>query len=355
MMPAAGDLPGPFQSRAALEQAFVAGLERQLEAPSLGAYILVLANASFDAGIWPRLGPRLAVRFETLAAEISASLRAGRQPDAPDDDLMVFLKLMAMGFPAITATEFRHAGPWELQFNPLRALRPARASGQQVNGCQPPAFNGQGFHFNKPFLRPEILWEGRLGSHQARLLYNKFPFAPLHTLLVPEPERELPQLLSQELHHYAWHLAESLGQALPGIGIAYNSYGAHASVNHLHFQMYLRETSLPLQDPSWRHNGGDLAYPIDCRVFTSALEAWFFIERLHQDLIPYNLVYLPGRLYCLPRQTQGRQPLPPWTAGFAWHELAGGITTFRRDDYEGLAEATISNALTRQDLAQAAG
>jgi diadenosine tetraphosphate (Ap4A) HIT family hydrolase len=350
MSRAAPDLPGPFQSQADLEQAFIAGLERQLDAPSLGAYILVLANASFDAGIWPRLAPGLAERFRALAAGITADLRAGRQPQAPDDDLMVFLKLMAMGFDAVGTTEFRRAGPWELQYNPLRALRPARASGLQVSGCRPPAFNGQGFHFNKAFLQPEILWEGRLGSHDVRLLYNKFPFAPLHTLLVPEPEREQAQLLTQELHHYAWHLAESLGPALPGIGIAYNSYGAHASVNHLHFQLYARTGPLPMQDPGWRHNGGETPYPLECRVFSSGLEAWFYLEHLNQGQTPYNLVYLPGRLYCLPRRAQGSHALPDWTAGFAWHELAGGITTFRRHDFDGLTATAIGAELARLDL-----
>jgi diadenosine tetraphosphate (Ap4A) HIT family hydrolase len=343
-------LAAPFQSRAALEEAFITGLERQLDTPSLGAFILVLANASFDADIWPRLHDRLADRFQALASDIADTLRSGRQPDAPDDDLMVFLKLMAMGFAAVKTTEFRRAGPWELQFNPLRALRPARASGQPASGCRPPAFNNQGFHFNKPFLAPEVLWEGRLLSHDARVLYNKFPFAPLHTLLVPEPERTLPQMLSQEMHHYAWHLAESLGQGLPGAGIAYNSYGAHASVNHLHFQMVVRSAPLPLLASGWLHNGGATPYPMDCQVFASALEAWFFLDHLHQREIPYNLYYLPGRLYCLPRRPQGSQPAPAWSAGFAWHEVAGGVSTFRRDDFTGLDEAAVSAELARQGL-----
>lgn len=343
-------LPVLFESNEALEQGFVAGLERQLGSPSLGAFILVLANASFDAGIWTQLSGRLARRFTELADDVTTALRAGRQPDAPEDDLLVFLKLMAMGFDAITPTAFCRKGPWELQFNILRALRPPRASGQAVTGCRPPAFNPQGFHFNKAFLQPEILWEGRFLSRQARLLYNKFPFAPLHTLLVPEPEREQSQFLGQELHHYAWHLATSLGKDLPGIGIAYNSYGAHASVNHLHFQMAVRAEPLPIQDTHWRHNGGEIPYPVDCRVFDSALDAWFFIDHLHQSGTAYNLLYLPGRVYCLARHTQGHQPLPGWTTGFAWHELAGGITTFRRDDFEGLAADAIETELARQAL-----
>ena len=343
-------LPEPFQSLGALEQGFIAGLERQLQNPSLGAYILVLANASFDAGIWKKLAGPLAERFKTLAQGVSTELRAGRQPDVPEDDLLVFLKLMAMGFDAVTSTEFRRIAPWQLQFNPLRALRPARASGLQVAGCKPPAFNRLGFHFNKPFLEPEILWEGRLLGRQTRLFYNKFPFAPLHSLLVPEPEREQVQWLSQEMHHYAWHLAESLGQGLPGAGIAYNSYGAHASVNHLHFQMVVRPEPLPVQSPTWRHNGGEADYPIPCQVFASPLDAWFCIDHLHQAGTAYNLLYLPGRLYCLPRRAQGSHVLPAWTAGFAWHEVAGGVTTFRRDDFEGLAAGDVAAELTRLAL-----
>jgi hypothetical protein len=350
MSPVTRDLPAPFLSRDALEQAFVAGLERQLHSPSLGAFILVLANASFDAGFWPALRPRLAARFEELADAIRADLRAGRQPDAPDDDLLVFLKLMAMGFDAVTPTLFRQAGAWELQFNGLRALRPPRASGQSAGGCRPPAFAPNAFHFNKPFLQPEVLWEGRLLSHPARLLFNKFPFAPLHTLLVPEPERTQPQWLVQETHHYAWHLTETLGRKLPGVVLAYNSFGAHASVNHLHFQMTLRTEPLPLESAAWRHNGGLEAYPLECHVFSSALDAWFFIDALHQSGRAFNLLYRPGRLYCLPRQTQGSQPVPAWSAGFAWHELAGGLTTFRRADFDGLTPEMIHAELAAQRL-----
>jgi diadenosine tetraphosphate (Ap4A) HIT family hydrolase len=344
------NLPELFQSQVALERGFIAGLERQLASPSLGAFILVLANASFDARIWPLLKGRLAARFAELASDLIETLRAGRQPDAPDDDLLVFLKLLAMGFDAITPTDIRRTGPWELQFNPLRALRPARASGQQVSGCQPPAFSRLGFHFNKPFLQPEILWEGRLLSHPARVLYNKFPFAPLHTLLVPEPDRELAQMLSQEMHYYAWHLATSLGERLPGLGIAYNSYGAHASVNHLHFQMMVRPDPLPLLDAHWQHNGGASPYPIDCRVFGSALDAWFFLDHLHQHGTAYNLLYLADRLYCLPRKTQGSVSLPPWSSGFAWHEVAGGLTTFRRDEFAGLQAEDIASEIARLAL-----
>jgi len=338
-------LPALFTSRPALQTAFVAGLERQLAEPGLGTFILVLANAGFDRDIWPVLKDRLAERFDQLACEVSEGLRSGRKLNHPDDDLMVFLKLMAMGFDKISGTEWRDAGPWEVQFNPLRALRPARASGQKVDGCAPPAFNPNGFQFNKPFLKPEILWQGELRRHPARLLYNKFPFAGLHGLLVPDPERQLPQRLSQDWHLYAWHLAEALAETLPGVGIAYNSYGGQASVNHLHFQTFVRDRPLPVQNAVWRHNGGADDFPLPCNVFTSALEAWFFIEALHADNRPYNLIYGAGKIHCLPRRPQGSHATAAWSAGHAWYEIAGGVTTFNRDDFAGLGAEAIAAEL----------
>ncbi len=339
------NLPDLFQSPAAFHEAFVAGLERQLDEPGLGTFILVLANAGFDPAIWPALKGRLAARFAELADEVSDSLRFGRKLNYPEDDLMVFLKLMAMGFEAISGTEWRRTGPWEIQYNPLRALRPARASGLKTVGCEPPAFNPNGFHFNKPFLKPETLWEGELRRHPIRLLYNKFPFAGLHGLLAPAPDLQLPQRLTQEWHLYVWHLAEELAAALPGMALAYNSYGGQASVNHLHFQIFLRETALPVEERQWRHNGGGLDYPLPSHVFTSALDAWFFIEDLHRAGQPYNLILRGGRLYCLPRQPQGSAPTPSWGGGQAWYELAGGVTAFSRDDFGALNEIDIAAEL----------
>jgi hypothetical protein len=346
MIPAT--LPPLFVSREALRAAFVAGLERQVAEPGLGTYILALANASFDAEIWPLLRQPLADRYSVLRDGVAGDLRAGRRLDYPVDDLLVFLKLMAMGLDALASTERRPAGPWEIQFNPLRALRPARASGVKAVGVRPPPFDPDGFHFNRPFLAPEILWEGNLLRHRLRLLYNKFPFAPLHGLLVPEPEQARPQLLDQEMHLFAWHLAEALGGGLEGLRLGYNSYGAHASVNHLHFQFCVGHRPLPVEATHWRHNGGDSAYPCPCLVFAEPLEAWFHLDRLHQDQRPYNLLYAPGRLYCLPRRPQGDRPTAPWSGGHAWYEMAGGVTAFNRDDFRRLAAAEVAAELAAQ-------
>jgi len=338
-------LPAPFNRPEALRRDFVAGLERLLAAPDLGTFILVLANASFDATIWDALGARLADRFAALAGVLRADLRDGRSPAAPDDDLMVFLKLMAMGFDAVRTTESRAVGPWQAQFNPLRALRPARASRLAVTDSRPPPFDAGGFHFNRPFLRPEILWEGVLLGHAVRILYNKFPFVPLHALLVPEPERARPQWLDQETHLYAWHLARALERDLPGAVLAYNSYAAQASVNHLHLQIGWPALPLPVTAPDWRHNGGSREYPLPCRAFFDPIEAWFEIERMQSAGQPFNLIHAGARLYAFARRAQGRMTPPAWMRGPAWYELAGGMTLFARADFDGLDADAVGAAL----------
>lgn len=338
----------PFSSRADFRRAFLLGLERLLEHDALGSYILVHANASFDPDLGAALEPALRSRFATLSRIYHARLAEGRKLEGAADDLLVFLKLMVIGFDGVQPTARRQAGPWEVQFNHLRAFRPPRMSGGALTGISAP-FDPAGFHFNKPFLRKEVFWAGRLQGLDVELLYNKFPFVDLHGLLVPEREAELPQLLTRRHHRYLWDLTSDLGGALPGVGFGYNSYGAYASVNHLHLQMFVRERPLPVADSRWRHNGGGEDYPAHCEVFTVADPAWERLAELHRREISYNLVYQPERLYLLPRPKQGSYRHADWTAGFAWYEMAGGVTAFNRRDFA-IDEMAISGELARLRL-----
>ena len=70
-----------------------------------------------------------------------------------------------------------------------------------------------------------------------------------------------------------------------------------------------------------------------CCRFTSVQDAWGFISGLYRQDVSYNLVVVPGCIYCIPRRRQGSYCHADWNAGFAWYEMAGGITTVRREDY----------------------
>jgi hypothetical protein len=338
-------LSSPFNSASALEHNFADGLAAMLENHrGLGVYILVLANAAYDKTLWAQLAPALAQRHANLAAAVADTLRRGETLTEPDDDLMVFLKLAMIGFDRLGTLQSRRDGPWQVHFNPLRALRPPRASGHAFESLLRP-FSRAGFHFNKPFLAREVLWQGELAGKPARLLYNKFPFARLHGLLVPEPQRELPQVLAPELHGWAWDVCAQSG--VPGLCLGYNSHGAGASVNHLHFQSFVEDDPLPVQAVRFVHNGGPTAYPLPCKRFDDPLDAWLEIDRLHQQNLPYNLVYSPGSVHCIARVPQDSDALHAQSRGYGWSEMAGAVTLFSREAYDVLDASAFEAVLAR--------
>ncbi len=336
-----------FQNFSRFRQTFIDKLDTLLDDPQLGSFILVLANAVYDPAIYRLLQPRLERRFEALSAELRQQLTEGQSLNHPQDDLLVFLKLMATGLDRLQQVQFRPAGPWELQYNHVRAFRPPRMSTAVVTELHTP-FDPQGFHFNKPFLRKEILWEGELLGDHCRLLYNKFPFAPLHGLLVVEPDEKHPQYLGKFAHEHTWNLLQYLGDSLPDCGLGYNARGAYSSVNHQHLQLYVgKGGGYPVEQSFWRHNGGDQDYPLICEVFDSTAQSWQYIEHLHSHNQGYNLLYRPGRVYVIPRAMQGSYTHADWTGGFAWAETAGAITLFNEALFHNLDENTINEEMEK--------
>jgi len=321
-------LPAIFDNPNVFHNAFADGLAEMLENDGLGVYILVLANASYDPSIFETLQPRLVSRFDELANVFQNGME-----DAPDD-VQVFERLMKIGLDQLHVREYRQLGPWQVQFNQLRSFRPPRMSDVRVDSLSLP-FNTQGFHFNKAFLQKEILWEGLLQGNHCRLLYNKFPFVDHHCILVIDPDKNRPQFITPEAHQYIWRLCESLAPALPNVGFGYNAYGAAASVNHQHFQMYMRsDGGYPVENNCWQHNGGEDKYPIACYKQGESDAAWQFIESLHESNTAYNLLYRPGLLYVLPRRMQGHFEYAGWLTGIGWADVMGEVTAFNRKDYE---------------------
>ena len=333
------DLPEIFAGPAALTAAFDQRLADLLGQDLLGAFILVLANASFEQGAFERLRDPLGEAFERWDRRFRDGEATALQ-SAPDD-VAVFRRLQQHGFDRLQVTRRRRAGPWELQFNQLRAFRPARMSGDTVERNRAP-FDPGGFHFDKPFLRREILWEGTLRGTPLRLLFNKFPFAEHHGLLVPKPAAGKPQFLQDVDHRLAWDFCALLGDRLPGIGIGYNAYGAYASVNHLHFQTFMRaDAGYPVEAAVWRHNGGQRDYPLPVLRRDDAASAWDAIAGCQRDNRTFNLLYRPGCVYLAPRAFQGHYTHSDWTGGFAWAETSGAITLFDEATFDRLGEAEV--------------
>jgi hypothetical protein len=120
---------------------------------------------------------------------------------------------------------------------------------------------------------------------------------------------------------------------------------AFASVNHLHFHLFVRSQPLPVAADCWRHNSGFVTYPALCERFRHVDAAWERIADLHKREISYNLVYLPGVRYCLPRRHQGSYQIPAWSQGQGWYEMSGGGVAFNARDFKRLSSADLRASL----------
>jgi len=324
---------------AGFKAGFVDRLGAMLGADELGAFILVLANSLQDAASHRALEQSLADRFEAL----KQAYDPGATSIAPDDRA-VFESLVGSGIDGYSPWHKRTVGPWKLAYNPLRGLKPQRASREDFGGLSRD-FDPQRFHFDKPFLYPEILSEERFDGLEFRLMYQKFPFVAFHLLILLEPSALRPQFMSEPLNQLAWGLLADRAPAIAGFGIAYNSIGAGASVNHQHLHGFIEGNPLAIEHAIWRHNGGSEIYPVECVTTHSAEQTWEMIQRLHAARQPFNLLYRDGACYILVRPPHGMISTPDWMPDAAWYELSGGFNLVHQADYARLTAQDISAAL----------
>jgi len=319
----------------------------------LGAFILVCANAYFDREILNELDNELRRAFINIREKYFRLFAEGQILDERHaEDLLVFLKISLVGLEQLRVTEQRQLGDWTLQFNHIRSFRPQRSASRAVPSIDV-AFNENAFHYDAALCERESFWCGDLAGKNVSLLYNKYPFAHLHALLLPEPGRKQRQYLDRENHAWAWEATQSMAQNLPGFGLGYNSLGTFASVNHLHLQSFIEPRGMPVMGSQWRHNGGSQDYPLACTVFESAAAAWKWMKRIYdQNTTSFNLLYTPGRVYGFERKRQGTYRHARWTSGFAWYELSGNMITFSREDYSALTSDRIEKEFKKLRIVQ---
>jgi ATP adenylyltransferase/5',5'''-P-1,P-4-tetraphosphate phosphorylase II len=329
----------------AFQHLFVNTLRNMLSPDEAGAFILVLANSMQDDELRNGLKQELDANFKT----VQSGIRQGRL-DITADDLAVFEAIETIGIDSLCCWQRQNTAEWELVYNPMRALRPVRVSSEVIDSIRQP-FDENRFNFNKPFLQPEILWQGRWNQTQLRVLYNKFPFAPCHLIIVPDPDMQMPQYLTADYHHTMWNLIEQQQFTLPGFGAGYNSLGACASVNQLHFQSFVRAELLPIERQHWKHNGGGVDYPMHCYVSGSVRDSWAMIDECHNNNQPYNLLYRPGCCYVIPRKMQGSESVSPRGRGAGWIEECGVFNVSDKAELETLGAEEIDNCLRSLSVA----
>jgi diadenosine tetraphosphate (Ap4A) HIT family hydrolase len=318
---------------------FVSKLKDMLSDDELGAFILVLANSRQDTFLKNELQADLQKTFVAL----KNNFFSGRLK-ATQDDVDVFKQLLDMDLDDIHVWHDKSVGDWEVAYNAMRQLRPARASSQRLNSIKQP-FDEEKFHFNKAFLKPEILWQGEYRNKNLCVLYNKFPFSDYHLLIVVSPEESRSQLLTKKMHQYVFLLAEDADRSFPGFGIGFNSLAGGASVNHFHFQGFIRNQAFPVEKRSWHHNGGEAEYPLTVRCFSDAETSWLYINQLIEQDVAFNCLYRNNICYVVSRKYQGSIELPEWLTGAGWIDVAGAITVSDKETFSSIDGQSVTQAL----------
>ncbi|KAM3273361.1 hypothetical protein ACQJBY_042944 [Aegilops geniculata] len=197
---------------------------------------------------------------------------------------------------------------------------------------------------------------------------NVSPIEYGHVLLIPRVLDHLPQRIDQESFLLALHMAAEA--ASPYFRLGYNSLGAFATINHLHFQAATQR--IPLAEGGIKSGvkvSKLMNYPVRGLVFeegntlndlanlVSSACIW-----LQDNNVPYNvLISDSGRkIFLFPqcyaeKQALGEvsQELLDTQVNPAVWEISGHIVLKRRDDYEEASEASAWRLLAEVSLSEA--
>ncbi|XP_068664405.1 GDP-L-galactose phosphorylase 2-like isoform X2 [Aristolochia californica] len=197
---------------------------------------------------------------------------------------------------------------------------------------------------------------------------NVSPIEYGHVLLIPQVLECLPQRIDRESFLLALYMAAEAGN--PYFRLGYNSLGAFATINHLHFQAYYLAVPFPVEKAptqsvtTVKGKSGSAVkisqlwkYPVRGLVFDSGDSLEDLADAvssacicLQDNNIPYNVLIseLGKRIFLFPqcyaeKQALGevRQELLDTQVNPAVWEISGHMVLKRKQDYE---EASEKNA-----------
>ena len=217
-----------------------------------------------------------------------------------------------------------------------------------------------------------------LSSDANMVLINVSPIEYGHVLLVPRTMAQLPQRLNSELVLLALQFCAEADN--PYFRVGYNSLGAYATVNHLHFQAYYLTAPFPMERAptaplgakrqQCAFNGVNLLqlhkYPLhalvlECtgRLHDLAAAVGAAAEALQARNVPFNVLIVDrgARVFVVPqrfaqRVAAGAVPADVLETGInpAVFECAGHLLYKRRCDYEDASQASAWRLLTEASV-----
>ncbi|KAL8131662.1 GDP-L-galactose phosphorylase 2-like isoform X2 [Apium graveolens] len=214
-----------------------------------------------------------------------------------------------------------------------------------------------------------------VGNSPSVVAINVSPIEYGHVLLIPCVLECLPQRIDRKSFLLALYMAAEAGS--PYFRLGYNSLGAFATINHLHFQAYYLAVPFPIEKASTRKvmnlgNGVEiselLGYPVRGLVFeglciledlsTAVSDACICLQNCN---IPYNVLISDSgrRIFILPqcyaeRQALGevRPELLDTQVNPAVWEISGHMVLKRKKDYEEASEEKAWRLLAEVSLSE---
>ncbi|MFS7985398.1 putative GDP-L-galactose phosphorylase [Helianthus anomalus] len=205
---------------------------------------------------------------------------------------------------------------------------------------------------------------------------NVSPIEYGHVLLIPRILEHLPQKIDYESLLLALHMAHEAGS--PYFRVGYNSLGAFATINHLHFQAYYLAVPFPIEKAATKKitdfNGGVevyelLNYPVRGLVFEGGNSLKDLSNSvadtcicLQDHNIPYNVLISESgkRVFVIPQCYAEKQALGEVSAELldtqvnpAVWEISGHMVLKRKEDYEGASEEKAWRLLAEVSLSEA--
>lgn len=208
------------------------------------------------------------------------------------------------------------------------------------------------------------------------VVINVSPIEYGHVLLVPRVLDFLPQQIQPHLLQVALEMvAES---ANPFFRAGYNSLGAYATINHLHFQAYYLMAPFPIERvPSERLGRKRKTsvsvskltdYPVRALVFESATNAADLASvcgeacmKLQECNIPFNLLIVDGgaRVFLIPQCYAEKQARDLVEAKYldtqvnpACFEICGHMVLKRQEDFDDMTEEFTCDLLAQVSLSE---
>lgn len=204
---------------------------------------------------------------------------------------------------------------------------------------------------------------------------NVSPIEYGHVLLIPRVLECLPQSIEQESFLLALYMASEASN--PYFRLGYNSLGAFATINHLHFQAYYMAAPFPVEKApakkiSTLYAGVNIfelsKYPVRGLVFAGGDTLQDLSKAvsdscicLQDNNIPFNVLISDcgKRVFLFPQCYAEKQALGEVRAELldtqvnpAVWEISGHMVLKRRDDYEKASEANAWRLLAEVSLSE---